>query len=272
MSTKWFSGDVVANGVKLHYYRTGGDKPPVVLAHGITDNGLCWTRLAQALEKEYDLIMIDARGHGLSDAPARDYSRKDHAADLAGLVEALGLGKPVLIGHSMGASNVTVAAVTYPDLARGAILEDPPWRKDQVAAELAARAAEWRIEIIDRKSQPLAEIIAAGRAENPTWAEAEWQPWAESKLQVNPDVLQWIDEEMMFAYWQNLIPRITCPMLLVTADPALEAIVTPEVAQMMVDLNPQIQVAHISGAGHNIRREQFERYVEVVSTFLREVY
>ena len=37
------SVDVVANGVKLNYYRTGGSKPLLVLVHGITDDGLCWT-------------------------------------------------------------------------------------------------------------------------------------------------------------------------------------------------------------------------------------
>ena len=40
----WTSGDVKANGITLHYYRTGnGTLPPVVLSHGYTDNGLCWT-------------------------------------------------------------------------------------------------------------------------------------------------------------------------------------------------------------------------------------
>ena len=122
------SGDVVVNGVKIHYHRTGGDKPPVVLAHGITGNGLCWTRLAQALEGEYDLVMYDTRGHGLSDAPETGYASEDHAADLAGLVEALSLERPVLIGHSMGAGNVAMTVATYPDLARCTVLEDPPWR------------------------------------------------------------------------------------------------------------------------------------------------
>ena len=81
--SKWTSGDVVANGIKIHYNRTGGDKPPVVLAHGFTDNGLCWTRAAQVLEQDYDVIMYDARGHGFSDAPESGYSTEDHAADLA---------------------------------------------------------------------------------------------------------------------------------------------------------------------------------------------
>ncbi|MBV9356972.1 MAG: alpha/beta fold hydrolase, partial [Chloroflexi bacterium] len=80
--SSWFEGDVVANGIKQHYARTGGDKPVLVLAHGASDSGLCWTRLAQALEGEYDVVMPDARGHGHSDAPESAYGSVDQAADL----------------------------------------------------------------------------------------------------------------------------------------------------------------------------------------------
>ena len=78
----WTSAYVETDRIKLHYHRTGGDKPALVLAHGLTDNGLCWTRLARALEAEYDLVMVDARGHGLSAKPRTDYTVGDHAADL----------------------------------------------------------------------------------------------------------------------------------------------------------------------------------------------
>ena len=55
----WQSGDVVVNGLRLHYTRTGGDKPPFVLAHGFSDDGLCWTPVARQLEADYDVVMID---------------------------------------------------------------------------------------------------------------------------------------------------------------------------------------------------------------------
>ena len=61
--SSWTSNTVDANGITLHYWRTGGDKPPLVLCHGITDNGLCWTRAARALEARFDVIMLDAHGH-----------------------------------------------------------------------------------------------------------------------------------------------------------------------------------------------------------------
>ena len=272
MSSNWFSGDVVANGINLHYYRTGGDKPPVVLVHGITDNGLCWTRLAQALESDYDLIMVDARGHGLSDSTTDGYTYESHIADLAGLVDVLELDKPVLIGHSMGAANVALAAASYLDLARGVILEDPPWWQEYSAEDRAERADTWRVEIIERKSQTRPEIIAEGREEHPNWAEIEWEPWAEAKQQVNPDVVQWIRIDTPFVHWPDTVRRITCPLLLVTADPKLEAIVTPEVAQEVAAISPLVSVAYIAGAGHSIRREKFAAYVEAVRVFLQDVY
>ena len=70
----WQSGDVTVNGLRLHYTRTGGAKPPVVLAHGFSDDGLCWTPVAEALEADYDVIMVDARGHGRSEAPEQGYN------------------------------------------------------------------------------------------------------------------------------------------------------------------------------------------------------
>src|ERR1700719_2990387 len=122
---EWFSGDVGANGIRLHYYRTGGDKPPIVLSHGATDDGLCWTRVARALEADYDVIMPDARGHGLSEAPEEGYTAQARAADLAGLIGALELQKPAVGGHSMGAMTTFYLAATRPALVRCAILEDP---------------------------------------------------------------------------------------------------------------------------------------------------
>ena len=65
----WQSAYLEANGLRLHYTRTGGDKPPVVLAHGFSDDGLCWTPVAEQLAAAYDVIMVDARGHGCSEVP-----------------------------------------------------------------------------------------------------------------------------------------------------------------------------------------------------------
>ena len=101
--SNWQSGFVEANGIRVHYNRTGGDLPKLVLAHGVTDDGLCWTPLARKLESEFDIIMVDARAHGESEAPADGYEPVTLAADLAAVITELGLDRPAVLGHSMGA-------------------------------------------------------------------------------------------------------------------------------------------------------------------------
>jgi pimeloyl-ACP methyl ester carboxylesterase len=268
--SNWFSGDVVANGIKIHYVRTGGNKPPMVLLHGFTDNGLCWTRAARVWEKEYDVVMYDARGHGFSDAPERGYSPEDHAVDVAGLIRALALEnpRPILIGHSMGASTAATAAANYAELVRAVVLEDPPWHVDLSTLPVEARTEMmegWRANIVDLQSKTRDGVIAAGRAQNPTWADAEWGPWADSKRQLNLRVFEMPPAPR--TPWQDAVREIVCPALLVTADPEMGAIVTPQVAEEVTSLWHG-QIVRIDGAGHNVRREQFEKYMAAVAAFL----
>lgn len=265
----WEQGDAIANGVRLHYYRTGGDKPPLVLAHGITDNGLCWTRLARALEPEYDVVMYDARGHGRSDAPEDGYSYDDHAADLAGLVTVLGLRQPRLMGHSMGAASVAVMAARHPELVHCVVLEDPPWRPDFVAStpeQQQAAAEQWRVMLAGWQAKTRAELVAWCRQERAHWDEADIGPWADSKLQAHMNVVKVVSAPR--TPWQEVVSRIQCPILLLRGDPVLGAIVSPESAREAASLWRRGQVVHIPGAGHNIRRDQFERTLAAIRSFL----
>jgi N-formylmaleamate deformylase len=269
----WSPGDVQTNGIRLHYYRTGGDKPPVVMAHGITDSGLCWMPVVRALEADYDLIMVDARGHGKSDAPDAGYTNSDHAADYAGLIQELGLHRPALLGHSMGAATVAYLAAQHPDRAGCILLEDPPWSAKAQAPspqEQQARAEAWRQDVIARKKLSRAEILAQVRRQQPRWSEDELEPWLDARVQVSPNVLDYVSTRS--SHWTEYVPAIRCPALLITGDTALGGIVSPQVAEEIVALNAGFQVAHIVGAGHSVRREQFGHYVKAVRKFLQEHY
>ena len=266
----WFSGDVVANGIRIHYYRTGGDKPPLVLSHGATDSGLCWTPVAKLLESDYDVIMPDARGHGLSEAPVAGYNSEERAADLAEFIQVLRLEKPAIGGHSMGAQTSFYLAASYPGLVRCAILEDPVFRTETAPpseAEREARAAQMRKADEERKAMGREALIAQCRVQHPAWAEDELGPWADSKLQVSVNFVGALRTPERLT-WREALPRVTCPILLITADPEKGAIVTPEAAQKAVALQPLVKVVRLPGAGHNIRREQFAGYMQAVRSFL----
>jgi pimeloyl-ACP methyl ester carboxylesterase len=267
--THWQSGDIEVNKLKLHYTRTGGDKPPVVLAHGFSDDGLCWTPVAELLEADYDVVMVDARGHGKSDGPKRGYGSAEHAGDVAGVITGLGLKRPAVLGHSMGAATALVLAGTYPDLVRAILLEDPPmWWATPPKDKPGRRPSHFGDWIVDLKRKTRDEMIASQRAQSPTWSEAELGPWADSKLRLSFNVLSRGKSAPLD--WPATVRHITCPTLLITADPEQGGLVTPEAAAALQALLPQTRVAHIAGAGHSIRREQFTRYMEVVKAFLTE--
>lgn len=266
MST-WQDGYVTANGIRVHYTRTGGGKTPLVLNHGATDNGLCWTPVAEALEAEYDVVMPDARGHGLSDAPEDGYGSGERAADLAGLIGALKLDRPIVGGHSMGAGTTLRFAADYPTMLRAAILEDPGFR----AADAPPRPGGGPREMVARmKGKTREELIAHAREHHAAWAEDELGPWADSKVQVSlnfANAPRILPERPDF---RELLPKVTVPMLLITSDPDQGGIVTPEVAEEAKRLLPSLRVVRLSPAGHNVRREQFGRFLEVVRAFLKE--
>src|SRR5919202_1215582 len=100
--SEWSEGDLPIGGIAIHYYRMGQrGKPPVVLLHVFSDAGLAWLRLAQDLKADYDLVMLDAVGHGRSGGPEHGF-RARAVSDVLAAIEALDLDRPVLVGHSMG--------------------------------------------------------------------------------------------------------------------------------------------------------------------------
>lgn len=273
MREDWQTGYVETNGLRLHYTRTGGNKPPLVLAHGVTDAGPCWTPVVEALGAEYDAIMVDARGHGCSDAPERGYGPAEQAADLVGVIASLGLDRPAVLGHSMGAATTLVLAGAHPDLPGAILLEDPPtwWTERTDSPEVIERRTAVKERAIGLKQKTREELIAWQRTEQPGWSDAELEPWANAKQRFSPHVLSVYDRDNgSNVDWQAVLRGITCPALLITGDPARGAIVTDASAVELESLVPHLQIAHVPGAGHNIRRDQFDRYMEVVRGFLAD--
>ena len=269
--SKWYSDRIATNGIQLYYTRTGGDKPPLVLAHGFSDDGLCWMPVAQQLERDYDVIMVDARGHGRSDAPDGGYHAQTMATDLAGVITALGLNKPVVMGHSMGGATTMALAGLYPEIPGAIIIEDAAAGNIMAdkSPEALARLQGWHDRMVMLQSKTHAELIEHAHTVTPTWAEPELEPWAHAKLRFNMKALDRSDAVPLD--WDQILRNITCPALLLIADPERGGGVTRERAAEMQALVPQLQVVHIPRAGHNIRREQFAPYMAAVRAFLAQV-
>ncbi len=264
-------GDLKIDGINIHYYRTGGSKPPFILLHGATDNGLCWTPVAEILAEHYDVIMPDAQGHGLSDKFDKDFDLKNHAFQVLGLIRELKLVKPIIMGHSMGAGTAVNVAAESSDLLKAIILEDPAWRTEEPSTdenkeEMAKQREEFIKSLTGYGKRTREEIIAECKKANPRWSEAEILPWADAKLQFDPALFTTV--QLNLPAYAESVPNIKCPTLLITSDGGIVSAETAEHASELWKSKELFRWVKINDAGHNIRREQFKIFCETLISFL----
>ncbi|MGZ3431059.1 MAG: alpha/beta fold hydrolase [Isosphaeraceae bacterium] len=274
MLSSWTQDDILVGGVRLHYYRTGhGDKRPLVLVHGFSDNGLCWSRTAHDLEADYDVVMPDMRGHGLS-ARMRPGDDVDMAADLAGLIRGLGLQRPIVGGHSMGAAVSYQTGLRFPELASALVLEDPAWWLSppfQPTGQADENPmSEWGKGLAGRTRE---ELLGQYRAEQPNWPEETVRLMAESKKQLDPDIVDTLIDKLNRegSDWLTTLQDITQPVLLLTANPELGAIVTPEVRARVRELNPRVTIVNVPDVGHLIRYDNYTAFMDALRAFLKQI-
>lgn len=257
-------GTCEANGVLVRYLRTGGPKPPVVLLHGLTGSGACWSPMARVLASEYDVVMPDARGHGGSGAPETGFGYHDLAADVIDLLRSLGLERPVLVGHSMGGMTAAVVASLIGGELRGLVLVDPTFIDPEWQREV------WESNVVeehrDALERSVEELVARARARHPRRSEEIIGHQARARLDTalaafevlappNPD-------------HRDLVRSLGLPCLLVIGD---STIVSGELASELGELNPRLEVDRVPGAGHGLPFDQPERLASAVAGFLRRI-
>lgn len=267
----WSEYDTIVNKTKLHYYQNGTPgKKALVLVHGFSDNGLCWQPVAEELGHDYDIYMPEMRGHGLS-ARVQPGMNFDMVADFHGFIHSLDLSRPVVAGHSMGASIAFQFGARFAQLPAALILEDPPWF-DAVPDHYRERRespSPFDEMVRSWQGQTVEMLVERYRQEHQTWSEATLRAWCEAKTQLDPKFLT--VDNMPRADWKEALKKITCPILLITADPELGGIVTPAMVQTAREINPNVQVAHFPGVGHHIRFAVHDAYMEIVKKFLVEI-
>jgi pimeloyl-ACP methyl ester carboxylesterase len=261
-STHWPDGICRANGINIHYLRTGGNKPTIIALHGLAGNGACWSPMARALEQHYDIIMPDARGHGSSSAPLHGYTYQDHANDVIELIRTLGIKSPYLLGHSMGGMTATMVANRLGGAISGLILADPTFISPEWQDEMHDSA------IVEQHRQMLSTskeaLFKEAKAKHRYRASAIIEHLIEARLQTSInafDVLIPPNPE-----FDELIRNIYIPTLLVLGS---EGIISSETARELHDLNPDMQYKLIPDAGHGLPYDEPARLAATVDAFLK---
>ncbi|KAA5545871.1 alpha/beta fold hydrolase [Roseiconus nitratireducens] len=307
----WSEGFLYANGVRLHYYQTPSlaEKPPLVMVHGITDNGLCWTTLALKLQDQFNITLLDARGHGLSDPFTANDDADTLIKDVVAAVETLELKRPILMGHSMGAHTVMRIAAEYPQLPKAVVMLDPllpgagnrggpprsgrdefrgrersrgepgehptsPESNERSSDRPAAKRLSVSMfgspkDLVAQNNYSFDDLVAKCRRDSPKWDLIDCQYWALSKKQYHG------------AYSGESFAVMTGAMQI---GDALKNIEVPalilkadasdedrEAHQTSADAMPNCKLVHLDDAGHNLHHDQLNRTFKTLSQFLSKV-
>ncbi|TMA55007.1 MAG: alpha/beta hydrolase [Deltaproteobacteria bacterium] len=116
---------IVHKGTKLAYEDRGAGKPAFVFVHGWTCDRSFFAPQAAHFARRHRVVAVDLRGHGESDKPQGEYPIRAYADDIAYVIEHLGLGKAVAVGHSMGGLTVLQLAAAHADCVAAIVMVDP---------------------------------------------------------------------------------------------------------------------------------------------------
>ena len=133
----------LSNGIRLAYVELGNPKgEPLLLLHGYTDSSRSWSLVAPYLS-DYRLLIPDQRGHGAADAPACCYTISNYADDARLFLDAIGVERAAVAGHSTGSMVAMAMAAEYPERVSSIVLigstamapvKRGDWLYDQVSA------------------------------------------------------------------------------------------------------------------------------------------
>lgn len=152
------SEEIATNGTTLHV-RIGGAGRAVLLIHGYGDTGDMWRPLAARLMRDHQVIVPDLRGMGLSAVAGDGFTKKNQAADMAGVLDRLRIARADVIGHDIGNMVAFAFAETYPDRTTKLVMMDAPVPGVGPWDELLKNPLLWHF----RFGGPDMERLVAGR-------------------------------------------------------------------------------------------------------------
>jgi pimeloyl-ACP methyl ester carboxylesterase len=254
------------NGVRLAYVELGDPRgTPVLLLHGYTDSSRVWTILAPQLAR-HRLIIPDQRGHGESDAPACCYAMSQLAEDARLLLDALGIERAAVAGHSMGSMVAQVLAAEHPErVTRIALIGS--------TSLVAVRRGEGLWNDIMALREPIASnaefLRLWGPQSSPTPVDAEMTRWYEPEIAATPPhVWRAVMRELASVPLGRHAGDVRAPVLILSG--GRDELFPAEHHRALVAAYPGAQAHVFAELGHNLILERPEAVGPVLARFLAE--
>jgi len=260
----------------LHHVSVGdAGHQTIVSLHGFMGSSADWRKVTTALEGRHRCIAVDLPGHGASTGcPPGAYIIGGAARALLGLLDDLGVERPVISGYSMGGRLALYLALRHPDRCAGLFLESASPGLEEAGARAARRATDG--EMATRLEGGDFEGFLHDWYRQPLFAPLARDPdllrrTIEDRLRNDPvelaKSLRGMGTGSQPSLWAEL-PGLQVPSLAVAGSLDEKFV---GISRRMASLNPRISVAVVPGAGHNVHAEATAAYLSSLESFLAAI-
>ena len=273
-----------SDGLSLHLMEWSSEGTPMLLIHGFGNDCHVWDEFAPQMAPYYRTIAIDLRGHGDSDRdPSQRYDYPFHVRDLDKLTKSLSIDRVVLVAHSFGGRAAMLFGATYPEKMAGLVLVDTGPEFDQRGTGRIRNDTEKRRGQTFTSKEAYAELIGRNY---PNASPTSRRRLVEYGLTLRSDGLfeQKTDPKFHLSR-QNMtvelqeehskkttkemwtaLGRIPCPTLVVRG--AASDVMSPEIADKMVDTLPHGKLAVVAQASHSVMLDNADGFSKALQQFV----
>jgi len=252
--------------VALHVTTYDGNGPRLLLVHGIGSSGHGWDPIIDDLARDFSPVTFDLRGHGDSGKPDSGYLYDDYIADIDALLPALGMDRPLIVGHSLGGILTLWWAAKHPDQAKALVIEDSPLRSGE---DFRPAFEGW----LKLNAMPYDDLVAYYASENPDWPREIVESRAHAMTNTKRAVFQELMDDSMSNDGADRITEIEgiqSPVLLIHGDIQTGSMVHSNDIATLPHRLPNARTIRIPGGGHTLHRSSKDAFLAAAVPFLKE--
>jgi pimeloyl-ACP methyl ester carboxylesterase len=276
----WKDGSITTDdGCKIHYMESGAGKKTVLFVHEFQDGGASFKYAAKYLTGDYRLITYDMRGHGTSDWPKTGYTMDRFAKDLKSLIDQLGLRNINIIGNSMGMDVVWEYIKQYGDgvfdkiintAATPRILNDRAtkythgiagWTEKQALDQASNYRTNYKKVMTDAENmlRPYFDFLP------------QWQEYYARNVNYDGPSMASLQEAWVAADYWDVLPKITKPVLMITASSDWSPITSFNEQKKRIKVNSSVVVipGDAASANHYFPLNLPDKYAAELQKFIQ---
>ncbi|MBD0327494.1 MAG: alpha/beta fold hydrolase, partial [Pyrinomonadaceae bacterium] len=253
-------------GVRVHYAEQGDAfSYPVVLLHGYTDSWFSYSRVLTALGANYHVYALDLRGHGDSDRPASGYDLSDLAADVVAFMDANGLKRVTLVGHSMGSFVAQRVAIIAPErIDRLVLVGSATTPRNSTVLEIQQAVNELK----DPVPEKFIREFQASTVYHPVPADFMERVVAESS-KLPARVWRELMEGMLKSDYRSQLSKLKMPTLILWGDK--ETVFSRSEQDALINILPSARLKVYADTGHSPHWERPEQFVNDIKSFITDI-